>query len=369
MNPTNQTDDLIVLEERATSRPDSIEDIYALISAYETQGRWDDAIKMYKAAIALNPASADLHNSLGTAYEEASNSEQAEKAYQQAIALQTDNPMAYYNLGSLYEEQQRKQEAIRMFEKCLRYSTDSDERSEIRKKLTSLLPERTDVIQMYKSIRGWAIYFLVGVGLLIFAGGRLDPVWGIVLIVSAVLSWRIKIPAMFVLYSVIMGWAAVTNGVSVLRGANLRWLVTVFIQVAFVVGLVREFRKYRHLPLQELFEAGTWPAHHAPPQSEAVITSRFAIVGVILAVSAMILLPGVFVGTMALATMMETSQVSQLMVWLLSGTIDVGVLAMGLSCAALLSRNNKRGWAISGVVISAVVLIGWLGLSIVTNLK
>jgi tetratricopeptide (TPR) repeat protein len=113
MHQTSQTDNIISLEEKIASHPGSLEDICALASAYEDQGRWKDAVEMYQTAIAVDPANADLHNNMGTAYEEMGDLECAEKAYQEAIALRPEDSMTYYNLGSLYEEQQRKQEAIR----------------------------------------------------------------------------------------------------------------------------------------------------------------------------------------------------------------------------------------------------------------
>ena len=289
-------DGLAILEERVASDPQSISDVHALADAYADRGQWDDAIKAYRAAIALDAANADLHNSLGTVYEEVGDLEEAERAYQQAIVLKPNDSMAYYNLGLLYEEQQRVPEAIQALEKCLRYSRDADERSEVRKKLASMLPERKDVVQMYKSIRSWATTSLVLGGLSVFAGGTLDPVWGVVMIIVAILSWRIKIPAMFVLYSVFVAWAAIMNGLSVLVGGGVQWLLLAAMQVYWVISILKQFTRYNQLPLQELYQAGTWPVDLAPPQQESIITGRFSIAGVILAVIALILLPTVFVG-------------------------------------------------------------------------
>ncbi len=361
-------DGLAILEERVASDPQSISDVHALADAYADRGQWDDAIKAYRAAIALDAANADLHNSLGTVYEEVGDLEEAERAYQQAIVLKPNDSMAYYNLGLLYEEQQRVPEAIQALEKCLRYSRDADERSEVRKKLASMLPERKDVVQMYKSIRSWATTSLVLGGLSVFAGGTLDPVWGVVMIIVAILSWRIKIPAMFVLYSVFVAWAAIMNGLSVLVGGGVQWLLLAAMQVYWVISILKQFTRYNQLPLQELYQAGTWPVDLAPPQQESIITGRFSIAGVILAVIALILLPTVFVGGVVLAMITSASQPPQLMEWLLGGAVDIAVLALGLSCAAVLSKNNRRGWAIGGIAVSALVLIGWLVFPLVPNL-
>lgn len=220
---------------------------------------------------------------------------------------------------------------------------------------------QVDVLQMYKSIRSWAVTSLVLGALSIFAGGTLDPVWGIVMIVIAVLSWRIKIPAMFVLYSVFMAWAALTNGLSVLTGEGGSWVILALVQIYWVVSIIRQFKRYSHLSLQELYETGAWPADLDPPQQEAVITGRFAIAGVALAVISLILLPSVFVGGIVLAMIIPMSELlERIFGWFLGGAVDIAVLALGLSCAAVVSRNNKKGWAVGGVIVSTLILVGWL---------
>jgi tetratricopeptide (TPR) repeat protein len=133
--------DLAELEQIAASRPDSVKDIQILADAYADLARWDDAARTYRAAIRLDPAHADLYNSLATVCEELGDLDEAEKAYQKAIELRPDDSMPYYNLGLLYEEQERIPEAIQVYEKCLQYSTDPDERSTVRHKLTQMQPE------------------------------------------------------------------------------------------------------------------------------------------------------------------------------------------------------------------------------------
>ncbi len=56
-----------------------------------------------------------------------------------------------------------------------------------------------------------------------------------------------------------------------------------------------------------------------------------------------------------------------LLTWLLLGSVDIAVLALGLCGAALLSKTERKVWAIGGVVISALVLIGWLLFLILMN--
>jgi tetratricopeptide (TPR) repeat protein len=379
----SQPDNLTILEERVAAHPDSLPDVRALADAYSEHGRWNDAVEAYWAAIALDPTNADLCNSLGAAYEGAGDPAQAEDAYQKAVALQPEDAVAYYNLGSLYEEQRRIPEAIQAFKKCLRYATDPDEYPDVKQKLSAMMSgemsgewedEEQDVppqdarqaavqkaiARMYERIRSWAITSLLWGGLSIFASGTLDPVWGIVMIVIAILSWKVKVPAMFIVYGAFMGWAAVMNGLAVLSGGSVTWLLMAALQAYWTYSIVKEFKVYRQLPLQELFDAGVWPAHLPPPQPEPVITGRFAVGGAILAATSLILVPTVFLADVALMMLVGPTWASQLLSWMLSGSIDLAVLALGLCGAALMSKTERKVWAVGGVVISALVLIGWL---------
>lgn len=357
----NTSDGLKALQDRLTSHPNDAGAYRALADAYADHGRWEEAIEMYQAAVAIGPEDADLHNSLGIAFEEAGNPEQAGQSYQRAVSLRPDYATAYYNLGMLHKEQQRIPEAIRAFEACLEKSTGSEERAEIRKELSALMPERKDIVQMYKNIRAWTTTSLILGALSVFSGGTLDPVWGVMMVIVGIFSWRIQIPAMFVLYGVLMACAALMNGLAAITGAASGWLVIgAILQTFWSVSLFSLFRKYRRLPLQALFEAGTWPAGVRPPQDAAAITKHFARAGTILGIAALILAPVLFVGSVVHIVVTGQLQTPLILAWLLSGTFDLAVLALGLSCAALLSGTVKRGWAIGGIAASAPVLVGWI---------
>jgi tetratricopeptide (TPR) repeat protein len=162
MQQNNQSDKLLILENKVASQPNNVEAMYELADAYADQNRWIKAIEKYQSALKLDSTNADLYNSLGIAYEEVGRLEEAEKVYQQAIALNTQDSMPYYNLGILYEEQKRIPEAVQAYRKCLQYSTDSNERSEIKKRLTALTSE-TPTGQSRLAYRLAAIVLCLGV--------------------------------------------------------------------------------------------------------------------------------------------------------------------------------------------------------------
>ncbi len=125
-------------DERAKADPDNALAFRQLADACANQGRWEDAERAYRKAIALTPADGDLYNNLGTALEKLDREIDAEAAYRQASALNPRDSLPYYNLGLLYDGQGRVAEAIRAFEKCLRYSVDVEECDEVRQYLDRL---------------------------------------------------------------------------------------------------------------------------------------------------------------------------------------------------------------------------------------
>jgi Flp pilus assembly protein TadD len=119
-----------------------VERLYYLAEVQAEAEHWDEAIELYKEAIALEPSDGDLYNNLGAMYEEAGRLGEAEEMYRQSIALAPENPMPYCNLGTLHEGQGRIPEAIEEFQKCLQYSTDPEERAEVGEKLNRLVTHR-----------------------------------------------------------------------------------------------------------------------------------------------------------------------------------------------------------------------------------
>jgi hypothetical protein len=235
-----------------------------------------------------------------------------------------------------------------------------------------------EVASMYKSIRSWAIGSILLGGLSILASGTFNPGWGIVVIVIGLLSWKIKTPAMFAVYSVMIGWAAVMNGVWGLQSKDWVLLIFALLQVYWTVSIVRPYRRYRTLRLKELFEAGKWLSSLARPADEAVVSNRFSIASTILAGITMIILPLTCIGTFGYSILMDnaiTEQGSSLNETLMQVAgivmdtlIGIAVLALGLGVAAMLSGSKRKGLAIAGTVMSAIVLVSWIGLMILMTM-
>lgn len=92
---------------------------YNLGTYFVTQGRLDDAIEQFQAAIRVRPTSEE-YNNLGLAYESKGMVDSAVEMFQFAVSLDPANPEAYNNLGKAYLlYQNRTDDAIALFNKAI----------------------------------------------------------------------------------------------------------------------------------------------------------------------------------------------------------------------------------------------------------
>jgi len=80
------------------------------------QGRWDEAIREYQAALRINPEYAEAHYNLGVAYAEQGRLDEAIREWQAALRINPEYAEAHYGLGWAYEKQGRLDEAIREYQ-------------------------------------------------------------------------------------------------------------------------------------------------------------------------------------------------------------------------------------------------------------
>jgi tetratricopeptide (TPR) repeat protein len=60
---------------------------------------WDDGIQHLRSAMAIDPSSAEAHNTLGSIYLRQYNLPEARNEFQEAVRLKSDFIFAHFNLG------------------------------------------------------------------------------------------------------------------------------------------------------------------------------------------------------------------------------------------------------------------------------
>jgi tetratricopeptide (TPR) repeat protein len=89
-------------------------------NALQGQGRIEEAIAEYNAALKLKPDYAEAYNNLGDALQKQGRIEEAVLSYREAVRLAPDLAGAYYNLGNALGKQGRIEEAAAQYEETLR---------------------------------------------------------------------------------------------------------------------------------------------------------------------------------------------------------------------------------------------------------
>ena len=105
--------------------PHDSEAHFFLGNIYDEQGKRDEAIKEFKAALEFNSEYPDALNSLGYLYaEESINLEEAEEMIKKALTYEPNNGAYIDSLGWVYFKQGRYEEAIRELEQAVGVLSD-----------------------------------------------------------------------------------------------------------------------------------------------------------------------------------------------------------------------------------------------------
>ena len=97
---------------RRGQQPADAEAHYNLGVALKAQGKLEEAIAEFRAAIRLKPDYAEAHSNLGIALRAQGKLEEAIAEYRAAIRLKPDNAEAHDNLGIALEDQGKLEEAV-----------------------------------------------------------------------------------------------------------------------------------------------------------------------------------------------------------------------------------------------------------------
>ncbi len=96
----------------AEKSPAKARAIYNLGQVYDVRGAVEEAARLYRTAIRLDPYLVHPYNNLGNIYEKQGRIQEAIRLYKQAILLYPEDAIARANLGAVYAKQGRFAEAI-----------------------------------------------------------------------------------------------------------------------------------------------------------------------------------------------------------------------------------------------------------------
>ena len=88
--------------------------------ALSDEGRLDEAIQHYTAAIAIWPDYAEAHNNLGTARVDQGRTDDAIREFAEAVRIKPSDPMFRYNLAAVLQSSGRTSEALHEIQMALR---------------------------------------------------------------------------------------------------------------------------------------------------------------------------------------------------------------------------------------------------------
>ena len=100
---------------RKQGRENNAYELNNLGVSYIQQGKPEQAISIFKQALAIKPDCVEVHNNLGQLYQEQKQFVAAQKHLQQAIKLAPRSPQPYYHLGLLYQAQNKKEQAVKAY--------------------------------------------------------------------------------------------------------------------------------------------------------------------------------------------------------------------------------------------------------------
>jgi tetratricopeptide (TPR) repeat protein len=92
--------------------------------AYNSLGRYQDAVEAFKQAIRIKPDYAEAHCNLGVAYGKLGRHQDKIESFKQAIRIKPDLAEAHYNLGVTYYKLGRYQDAVESFKQAIKIKPD-----------------------------------------------------------------------------------------------------------------------------------------------------------------------------------------------------------------------------------------------------
>ncbi len=207
---------------------------------------------------------------------------------------------------------------------------------------------------MLKDMRSWA-WWLVGLGALhLFTAGVNGIGWAGLLFMVAIGSFIFKDAVIYVLYTVTLAWAGISNLVSGQSG----WMFFSFLQFYMAY---QTFRSYKRFQKFQDGMARIQMAEIAPAERAWFVAPKvFPWLGGVLGIGSLVGLVLVFGVLLAVGLMGTQGPSDTLFILAMDIAVNAAVMGMAVSLGALLARFRYKAAAIFGLISSCLVLIIWL---------
>ncbi len=225
--------------------------------------------------------------------------------------------------------------------------------------LTFELTSEDKVTAMEKDIRSTALWLLLIGVIQIFTSGFLSVPWGLFLILVGLASFYFRERVMFVVYSVTMGWAALSN----LLSSQTVWIGLAVVQIIWAISLFRKFFHYEKAErgLEQKPDARLTLTPSPPSQSQRLFPYLGCLFGIIS-------FGGFIAMSVSLVIYMVNFEPDQIVTGLEFGLdlmVNIGVLGVSVSLASLLSKFNPRYLPIGGMISGGLTMIFFLALALI----
>lgn len=128
-------------ERRAAAKHGNAQSLGALAAKLKQAGRLEEAVALYRRALAADPVFFEAHNNLGNLLKQQGELDQAIGHFQQALALRPQSGQTHNNLGNALQQQGRFDEALGHYRRAVALTPDL---AELHNSLGSLLHVRGD---------------------------------------------------------------------------------------------------------------------------------------------------------------------------------------------------------------------------------
>lgn len=115
----NRIKEATVFFEKALKHNEHFEYLLGLGGLYVIQDKLDEAEKILKKAIVINPKNSSVHDNLGVIYAKKGEYNKAIRKFEKTLELNQNSADAYFNLGLAYRDKGKPNKANKFFERAI----------------------------------------------------------------------------------------------------------------------------------------------------------------------------------------------------------------------------------------------------------